>query len=225
MSTPSRRCITARRAFVRRRPRSRWSRPGIPQDVRVAAGNANVLVSWAAVPGASSYRVYGRDVTASQPVQLLQWDLTANSWRHALLTNGHRYEYSVSALNGGAEGTRSVAVGATPNAPIPAAPGNVRASVAGASITVSWSGVAGAELSVYARDRSIGENSYRHVQWNLTGTSFDPAVPDRRPRLRVLRDRGGRRREQPERHRHDDGWRSSAGRAGRPAGRRRQQPR
>ena len=147
--------------------------PGVPQNVRADAGNGTVTISWSAVGGATSYLVYGRDATAGHPFQRVQWDIRGTSWTHQLLANGNRYEYYVTALNGGSESAASVAVGATPFAPVPPAPTNVTASAAGGSITIRWSAVPGAaSYTVYGRNRSTGESAYQAVQWDVRGTGW-----------------------------------------------------
>ncbi len=147
--------------------------PDDPADVRATAGDGRVTVRWSPVAGATSYRVYGRDATAGAGFSLVQWDLTASQWTQTILINGHRYEYYVTAVNGGSESGRSVIVAATPHATPPAAPGNLRASASGASITLNWNAVSGvSNYTVYARDRTAGESSYQKVQWNLSATTW-----------------------------------------------------
>jgi fibronectin type 3 domain-containing protein/lysophospholipase L1-like esterase len=146
--------------------------PGIPQNVRAASGNATAAISWSAVGGAGEYRVYARDATAGQAWQLVQFGVTGTSWTQVLLTNGHRYEYAVTAVVAGVESGFSAVVIATPNAPKPAAPAGVNATTTGTSIRISWSAVPGAaSYTVYGRDRTAGESAHP-VQWNVTGTAW-----------------------------------------------------
>ncbi|MGC5310263.1 fibronectin type III domain-containing protein [Micromonospora zamorensis] len=147
--------------------------PDAPKNVRVIAGDGRATISWSSVENASSYRVYSRDTDAGGGFQMVQWNLTTTSWTQQLLHNGHRYEYYVTALNGGSEGAKSVTVAAVPYATPPAAPTNLRASAAGTSITLTWNAVTGVNnYSVYRRDVTAGQQSYTEVQFGLTATTW-----------------------------------------------------
>jgi hypothetical protein len=99
--------------------------PAAPRDLTAMSENAEVDLSWTAIPGAWYY-VYYRDVTKAGADGT--WSTfacpgstsstpcpdTKNSFRHTFLTNGDHYQYYVEATNAGGVSTPSNTVNAYP---------------------------------------------------------------------------------------------------------------
>ena len=84
--------------------------PAAPTGLTATPGNAQVALSWTAVPTATSYRVYRGATLVGSP--------TTTTFSDAGLTNGTAYSYTVVAVNQTTPGPASAAVGATPTAPL-----------------------------------------------------------------------------------------------------------
>jgi fibronectin type 3 domain-containing protein len=136
-------------------PTGTISPPSAPTGLAATAGNATVLLSWAAVSGASSYNIYR--ATASGAEVLVASGVSANSFTDTDLTNGTTYFYQVTAVNAGGESGRSAEVSATPQAP-PSAPTNLTATAGNAKVTLSWTASSGASsYKIYRSTSSGGE--------------------------------------------------------------------
>src|SRR5581483_4275689 len=70
--------------------------PDAPVGVKATAGDAQVIVSWSAVPGAGNYKVYRDGALVGTPKNDLYSD--------GNLTNETTYSYQVSAVNAVGEG-------------------------------------------------------------------------------------------------------------------------
>jgi beta-glucanase (GH16 family) len=116
----------------------------VPVDLTATAGNQQVLLSWNAIPAATSYNVkrsttnVGPYITIASP--------TTTSYLNTGLVNGTTYYYVVSQVNPVGESTNSTPVSATPVCPPPAAPmaGNNGPVCAGSTLNLTASAVAGA---------------------------------------------------------------------------------
>src|SRR5581483_5839634 len=87
--------------------------PGIPpppNGVAASAGAGQVIVTWNAVPGATSYNVY-RGTDGGQE----QWlaNLTTNSFTDMGVANGTTYYYKITAGDDAGESVMSTEVSAT----------------------------------------------------------------------------------------------------------------
>jgi len=135
-----------------------WRGIGEPQNVLASDGTntTGVNVSWAAVTGATHYRVY-RSVVADDPGPTLLTTVAAPASGYSDTTAAHNtlYWYSVSALYSGDEGEKSGDdsgyVGLAP-------PLNVQASDdLEDSIEITWSAVTGATgYTIYRADSESG---------------------------------------------------------------------
>ena len=86
--------------------------PAVPTGLAATAGNAQVVLSWNASSGATSYHVKRATVSGGPYTQVAA--PTAASDTDTGLTNGTTYFYVVSALNGAGESANSGEVNATP---------------------------------------------------------------------------------------------------------------
>ncbi|MEU7935696.1 fibronectin type III domain-containing protein [Micromonospora echinofusca] len=88
--------------------------PTAPTGLSVTGQDDTAQLSWTAVPGATSYRVYQRDVTGGQThFARLPAPVAATSQSVGLLIPGHAYEFKVSAVNSAGEGSLSTVASLT----------------------------------------------------------------------------------------------------------------
>lgn len=92
--------------------------PPAPTGLTATAGNAQVVLTWTAAPGAASYYVK-RSLTPGGPYTTIA-GLSPTTYTNTGLENGRTYYYVVSANNLGGEGPISAEVNATPMLPPPA---------------------------------------------------------------------------------------------------------
>ena len=119
-------------------PAASTSAPAAPTGLAAVPGDARVTLSWNAVSGATSYRVYRG--TASGSLSLLQSGVTATTFLDTGVVNGTTYYYKVSAVNAAGESPQSAEVSATPQVAAPAAPSNLTATAVSTSqINLAWS--------------------------------------------------------------------------------------
>jgi hypothetical protein len=86
--------------------------------VTATAGNTQVTVSWTAVSGATSYNLYWSTTSGVTKANGNKISGVTSPYNHTGLINGTAYYYVVTAVNSTGESAASVAVTATPTAPI-----------------------------------------------------------------------------------------------------------
>jgi len=89
--------------------------PPAPTGVAALAGNAQAVVSWNAVSGATGYNVK-RSLTSGGPYANVAAAVTGTSFTNTGLVNGTPYYYVITALNASGESPISVQANATPQA-------------------------------------------------------------------------------------------------------------
>lgn len=148
--------------------------PSAPSGVSVAAGDAQVTVSWNAVAGASSYNVYRSTSAGSQGTKI--GSSATAGYTDTTAANGTPYHYTVTGVNAAGEGPASAqSAAATPMQPvvIPPAPTGVAAVRGMAQVSVNWSAVPGASSYNLYRSTSQG------TRGALIGTSATVGYADR----------------------------------------------
>ena len=95
--------------------------PPTPQGVVAAAGNTQVILSWTASSGATSYSVK-RSTTSGGAYTQVGTPATTN-WTNTGLTNGTKYFYVIAAVNSAGASANSAEVNATPASPAAESPG------------------------------------------------------------------------------------------------------
>ena len=121
------------------------SAPSAPTGLTATAGNAQVVLTWTAVSGATSYNIYSQStagVTTSSGAKIA--GITKASYTQTGLTNGTHYYYVVTAVNSNGESPTSTEVTATPQAPIPSAPTGLTATAGNGQVALSWTASSGA---------------------------------------------------------------------------------
>ena len=128
-----------------------------PTELKAAAGDHQVTLSWLASPGASSY-VVQRKAPGQTVYSPLASGVNALQYVDAGLTNGSTYYYKVAAVVDGVTSALSASVWAKPVPPPPSTAPVLTAEPGNARVMLSWSVVAGAtSYRVYRSTLAIGE--------------------------------------------------------------------
>lgn len=121
----------------------------IPTGLTTTPGDARVTLSWSAVPGATSYRVFRDGSQATNRV--------STSWTDTGLVNGIAHTYYVVAVGPSSTSPSSATVTATPAAAVVGAPTGLSGTPGNTTVALSWSAVSGATSYVVYRDgTSVG---------------------------------------------------------------------
>nr|WP_224753658.1 glycoside hydrolase family 6 protein [Paenibacillus terricola] len=146
--------------------------PAAPASLTATAGNAQVVLSWAASTGATSYNVK-RATTSGGTYTTVATGVTGTSYTNTGLTNGTTYYYVVSAVNSAGESSNSSQASATPAAPaaVPAAPTGLTATAGNAQVVLSWTASTGATSYNVKRATTSG-GAYTTVATGVTGTTY-----------------------------------------------------
>jgi fibronectin type 3 domain-containing protein len=160
--------------------------------VAVYPGNNQNLLSWPAVPGATSYNIFSSTasggpyttlatnvtgpVTGSGPANATYVDNTA--------INGNQYFYVVQAVNPVGTSANSTAGNATTSGgePVtaPAAPTDVTATAGTGNVTLNWTASAGADYYTVQRATLVNSNGtqlYTTLSNTVTNTTFTDPTP------------------------------------------------
>ena len=140
-----------------------------PGGVVAAPGNGRVVLTWSAVAGASSYRIFRttNGIWDRTPVATV----TALTWTNWSLVNGTVYAYRVAARNAGGDGPYSEVVTGMPVS-APPAPTAVSATGGDGQITLKWAAVDGAtSYNIYRGTTPGGQGSTPFVT-GVTGVSW-----------------------------------------------------
>ncbi|MFI7598059.1 fibronectin type III domain-containing protein [Actinoplanes sp. NPDC049681] len=145
--------------------------PGAPRNVRAAAGNAQVRVSWQAAPdnGAAitRYVVEGADKTFQVGANQRSLEVTG-------LTNGETYKFAVHAVNKKGDGPARTSNAVKPTSEVPDAPAAASAEAKpDGTVVVSWPAAngQGLEITRYAVT-AISEGGSSPVGETEDGTSL-----------------------------------------------------
>ncbi len=135
-----------------------------PENLKAAAGNGKVTLTWDKVDGATNYAVLMKSGSA--------WTTLGTSGKNTAytatgLTNGQKYYFAVKAYSGGSWSAASGAVAATPVYNI--VPQNVKASAGDGKVTLTWDKVDGAtNYAVFLRKGT----AWLKIGTTGTGTAF-----------------------------------------------------
>jgi hypothetical protein len=135
--------------------------PAAPSGLSASPGDGQVRLSWTASSSSGvQYNVYQRDVTDNQSWQKLPLPVTGTAMTPGLLTNGHTYQFKVSASNSAGSSGFSNVASAKPMPPLPAAPSGLSASAGNGQVNLSWT-------------KSSTANVYYWIEMRLAGGTWD----------------------------------------------------
>jgi fibronectin type 3 domain-containing protein len=152
--------------------------PAAPTNLRAQPStDGTIALDWDANPDAWFF-VYMRDVTAGEPSPTrLPYPVTTNHLVAQYLSEGHTYQFSVTATDTVGESAPSNSVSATSHTVPPDAPTGLRAVAGNGLVNLTWTAVTtSAWYWIYWRDVTAGEAGYTRSQYPLdptvTGTTF-----------------------------------------------------
>ncbi len=150
--------------------------PPAPTGLAATAGNAQVVLSWMASSGVTSYSLYRATTSGGEGTTALVTGITASTYTDSAVTNGAKYYYTVAAVNAGGTGAQSTEVSATPvNAP--PTPTGLTASPGNAQVSLTWTASSGAtSYNLYRASTSGGEGATPLMTGIATTTFTDIAV-------------------------------------------------
>jgi uncharacterized protein (DUF1800 family)/fibronectin type 3 domain-containing protein len=140
-----------------------------PTNLVATPGNARVVLTWTAVAGATSYRVYRTTTGVFDRTALTT--VTGTTYTNTGLTNGTEYAYRITARNSGGEGPYSAAVSATPMA-TPTAPAGLMATGGDGQIALKWMAVSGAATYNVYRGTAPGAQGSTPLYTGVTGLAL-----------------------------------------------------
>jgi len=150
--------------------------PSTPTGVTATAqSSTSIRISWNAVPGATSYKIYSPNNPGVNSGFLLLDTVTTTSYTDTYPMAGETWYYRVSAVNSsGQESAQSSSVSATTpggGGTKPSAPTGVSAAAqSSSSIRLVWTAVTGA--TSYKIYRMSGPTSTKYLDGTSTTTSF-----------------------------------------------------
>ncbi|MEC7219202.1 MAG: LamG-like jellyroll fold domain-containing protein, partial [SAR324 cluster bacterium] len=146
----------------------------IPTNLTVTAGQEQNVLTWDAVSGASGYKVYRSTSPGVTTSSTLLGSLATTTLTEPSLTGGTTYYYRVLSVKGGQESALSVEKSGTPLG-LPAnwaTAGLSATSNESQQVTLTWSGVAGADnYTVYWDNVSFSDNNSRNRIEKVLGSS------------------------------------------------------
>ena len=145
--------------------------PSAPTGLVATAGDAQVMLTWNASTGATSYNVK-RSTTSGSGYQTVS-SPTTTSFTNTGLSNGTTYYYVVTAVDSAGESSPSSQASATPMAPAqpPPAPAGLTATAGNAQVNLAWNASTGA-TSYHVKRSTTNGSGYAQVGAPTT-TSFN----------------------------------------------------
>ena len=112
--------------------------PAAPSTLSVEPGDATTVVQWPAVSSATSYTLYKSTTTPVVPSAATVVTGAVSPYVDTSVTNGATVYYAVVAVSPDGVSAMSTEVGATPVAPVPAAPTTLNATPGDRMVTLDW---------------------------------------------------------------------------------------
>ncbi len=150
--------------------------PSAPAGVTATAGDKQVVLSWMAVGGATSYHVK-RSTNSGTETQIAA--PTTNGYTDTGLTNGTKYFYVVTAVSSSGESGNSAEVNATPQAAvtIPGAPTGLVATAGDTTVSLTWNAVSGA-TSYHVKRSTTSGTGYAQIAAPTSASFGDSGLTD-----------------------------------------------
>jgi fibronectin type 3 domain-containing protein len=137
-----------------------------PTTPALAATSGCLTLSWTASTGATSYNIF-RSTTSGSGFALVNSTITASPYADTGVTDGTTYYYLISAQAPNSLSSNSTQVSATPLDP----PGNLAATAATGSVTLTWTASTGATAYVVKR-ATVSGGPYTTLTSSATGVSY-----------------------------------------------------
>ena len=147
------------------------SAPAAP-TVTPTSSDGQVLLSWTASTGATSYTVARSTTTGTGYMVVATTVTTGTSYNDINVSNGTTYYYVVTASNGTCSSSNSAEVSGTPSCTPPAAPTNLVATANIGSVALTWTAPTGAVSYRILRSTTSG------FGYTLAGTSGTASYTD-----------------------------------------------
>jgi fibronectin type 3 domain-containing protein len=160
------------------------TKPNTPAGVTATAlTSTSIRISWDAVPGAASYKIYRPETAGSSSAFVALGTAATNSYTDSTVKASQTWYYKVSAVNSIGESAQSASVSAKTPDPL-SKPDNVvaahadyasRRNTSRTSIKITWSAVSGAaSYNVYEYVTYLGGSwekvgSATGTEWTHTG--------------------------------------------------------
>lgn len=146
--------------------------PPAPTGLSATGGDTVVNLTWVQSTGLgiTGNNVYRSTTGSGGPYNPLATLAATTSYSDTAVVNGNTYFYTVTAVNGNGESSRSAYSGATPNCTIPATPAGLSATPGNNQVALSWTASSGASSYNVKRATTSG-GPYTTIS-SPTGTSF-----------------------------------------------------
>ena len=165
--------------------------PALAPRVTARGGPGSVLLSWPAVPGATGYWLWRREVGVDAGFTRLPDPLNVRSipWRDSGLARGVTYEYRVQPIRVRDAGVRSAPVRVTTTRDGPPAP-RLTARAGDGEARLTWAATPGTKYWVLLR--RAGDRGFRRLPFPVSGPPFtvSPLVNGARYDVRLQSTRG-----------------------------------
>jgi hypothetical protein len=118
------------------------SAPPTPLNVKAAANNTSIIVTWDPAPGATTYQIKVDNENSNT--------FSGTNYVHNGLVPGTQHSYQVRSLNSGGESAWSEEIKVTALTDKPVIPANLTATPGKTQIVLSWNGIIGETYEVEA---------------------------------------------------------------------------
>lgn len=147
--------------------------PNAPSGLSATSGDTKVTVTWAAVTGTNSYKVYwGTSSNLTTATAAGSQAVTGTFGTVTGLNDGTTYSFLVTAVGGGGESPASTVISATPQVPIAGAPTGLTATPGNAQVSLSWTAVTGAQSYNVYRSTTSGTKGTVLNSLAVTATNY-----------------------------------------------------
>jgi FlaG/FlaF family flagellin (archaellin) len=147
--------------------------PAAPTNLAATGGNGQIVLTWTASGGATSYTVKRASFTGGPYTDFVQPGIAGTTYTNTGLVNGTTYYYVVSASSANGESSNSAEKSATPQTPPPpAAPTGLTATASSTQVVLTWTASSGATSYTVKRSLTAGGPYTNFVQQNITGTTY-----------------------------------------------------
>ena len=147
--------------------------PPAPTGLSATPGNGQVVLSWTASAGASSYNIFRGNSAGGESSVASPSGVTTTSYTVTGLANGKTYYFRISAVNSsGSSGYSNEASTAPSSTPLPSAPTGLTATPGNAQVSLHWTGGSGATSYNVYRGTTAGGESTMPVASGITELGY-----------------------------------------------------